>query len=126
MIALITGASSGIGEVFARKLAARGYDLIVVARREDRLRALAASLGTRVDVCVADLARDEGIATVERAIRECGDLALLVNNAGFGTLGRFWQIDVAGQERIASCTRPRHHAAHARGTGRDGGARPGR
>jgi uncharacterized protein len=100
MVAVITGASSGIGEVFARKLAARGYDLIVVARREDRLRALAANLGTHVDVCVADLARDEGIATVERAIRKCGDLALLVNNAGFGTLGRFWQIDVAGQERM--------------------------
>src|SRR5438067_6144229 len=99
-VALITGASSGIGEVFARKLASRGYDLIVVARREDRLRQLAGELATHVDVVAADLAQDEGIAAVERAIRECPSLDLLVNNAGFGTLGRFWQIDVAGQERM--------------------------
>jgi short-subunit dehydrogenase len=99
-VALITGASSGIGEVFARKLAARGYDLIVVARREDRLRILAAGLTTRVDVLIADLAEEEGIAAVERAVRECAPLRLLVNNAGFGTLGRFWEIDVAGQARM--------------------------
>jgi short-subunit dehydrogenase len=99
-VALITGASSGIGEVFARKLAARGYDLIVVARREDRLRALAADLATHVEVLPADLAHEDGIAAVERAIRECAELELLVNNAGFGTRGRFWEIDVAGQERM--------------------------
>jgi short-subunit dehydrogenase len=99
-VALVTGASSGFGEVFARKLAARGYDLILVARREERLRALAASLPVQADVVVADLAAEDGVASVERAIRECPRLELLINNAGFGTLGRFWEADLRGQEEM--------------------------
>jgi short-subunit dehydrogenase len=96
-VALITGASSGLGEVFARKLAARNYDLILVARREDRLRKLASSLQVRAEILVADLAGDAGLAANERKIRECEKLELLVNNAGFGTMGRFWETDLAGQ-----------------------------
>jgi short-subunit dehydrogenase len=99
-VALITGASSGIGSVFARKLAGRGYDLILLARREDRLRALAAELPVRANVLVADLSQDEGIAAAERAIGESPGLEMLVNNAGFGTLGRFWETDVEGQIRM--------------------------
>ena len=98
-VALITGASGGIGETFARKLAARGFDLILVARREDRLRALASEL-TGTQIIAADLTSDEGLRTVEQSIRDCPRLDLLVNNAGFGTLGRFWEADVQGQEQM--------------------------
>ena len=96
--ALITGASSGIGETFARALAARGYDLILIARREDRLRALAAQLsGIHTEVIAADLTTESGLEAAEHAIRNCLRLELLVNNAGFGTLGRFWTADLHGQ-----------------------------
>lgn len=98
-VALITGASSGIGESFARKLAARGYDLILVARREGRLRALAAELPAHSDVVAADLTSDDGLRSVEQAIQDCPRLDLLVNNAGFGTLKRFWVADLHGQEQ---------------------------
>ncbi len=92
--ALITGASSGIGEAFADAFAASGFDLVITARREDRLRALAARLeqqhGRRVHVIPADLA-DPG--AVERL---CGEIAArgiavdaLVNNAGFGVPGAY-------------------------------------
>ena len=99
-VALITGASSGIGEVFARKLAARGFDLILVARREDRMRVLAAELPVNSTIITADLTAEDGLAAVEQAIRNSGDLELLVNNAGFGTLGRFWVADLQGQEQM--------------------------
>lgn len=98
--ALITGASSGIGEVFARKLAQRGFDLMLVARREDRLRALAASLPTKAEVLVADLAADAGVSTVEQAIRDGENPDLLVNSAGFGVAGLFWEADPAAQMRM--------------------------
>ena len=99
-VALITGASSGIGETFARRLAARGYDLILVARRADRLRAIAADVPVHADVLAADLTTDEGLDQVESAIRNSTRLELLVNNAGFGTLKRFWEADLNGQEQM--------------------------
>lgn len=96
--ALITGASSGIGEEFARQLAAGGFDLTLVARREERLRALADELsaahGIRADVLASDLSDDEGIARVARAVENASDLVLLVNNAGFGTRGNFAEVDL--------------------------------
>lgn len=92
MIALVTGASSGIGTCFARALAERGYDLALVARRRDRLEALAAELPTKAHMFECDLAADA--AGLPARVREAGlDVDLLVNNAGFGTWGRFLELD---------------------------------
>jgi short-subunit dehydrogenase len=103
-LALVTGASSGIGAVFASQLAARGYDLILVARRKEKLEQLAAELeksrDVRVEVLAADLASDEGLKVVEARIGGMGAIDLLVNNAGFGTLGEFAKVDVAGQDQM--------------------------
>ena len=98
-LALVTGASSGIGAVFARKLAARGYRLILVARRHDRLEAVAEELGG-AEVIAADLAEDGGLKLVEERILAAPELELLVNNAGFGSMGRFFEIPVDSQDRM--------------------------
>jgi short-subunit dehydrogenase len=92
--ALITGASSGIGAEFARQLSARGEELILVARREDRLRALAEELPGTAHVVPCDLASEAG--ELHDRVRELGlEVDLLVNNAGFGTYGAFVDADAA-------------------------------
>lgn len=97
-IALITGASSGIGEAFARRLAAQGYNLILVARREGRLIQLATELQKRfnilAEIIVADLSNDVDVARIERRIADLPALALLVNNAGFGVPGDFVEANL--------------------------------
>jgi short-subunit dehydrogenase len=95
---VVTGASSGIGVEFARELAKRGQNLTLVARRAERLRALAEELerdhGVRAEVSVADIATDEGRAGLIAELAERGrDVEVLVNNAGFGSVGRFQEID---------------------------------
>ncbi len=100
-LALVTGASAGIGATFARHLAARGCDLMLVARREDRLQALAAELlaahGTACEVVSADLAVDADVARVCARIQSVPRLDYLINNAGFGTKGKYFHADLAGQ-----------------------------
>ena len=104
MLAVITGASSGLGVAFARKLAARGYDLLLIARREDRLRSIAREIGeqyhVRAEILAADLTDDAALTMVARRIRDAADLGLLVNNAGFGTLGYFFEADPHTQEQM--------------------------
>jgi hypothetical protein len=98
--ALITGASSGIGAAFAEALAAEGLDLILVARSEDKLRALAKQLAEvharRVEVVTADLTHAGAAAKVHAAAQALGmEVDLLLNNAGFGTVGSFVKQDAA-------------------------------
>lgn len=92
---LITGASSGLGALFARRLAARGSDLILVARRTDRLESLAAELsGVRVTTIGMDLSEPGAGAKLAAATAERGlTVTSLINNAGFGTHGLFHEAD---------------------------------
>jgi short-subunit dehydrogenase len=93
-IALVTGASSGIGAALARELSARGYDLILVARRAERMQELAQELSTSAQVITCDLASEaDALAGKVAALGLSVDL--LINNAGFGTHGRFAEIDAA-------------------------------
>lgn len=84
--ALITGASSGIGREIARLLAARGYELVIAARREDRLEELKRTLGVPCKIACTDLSVRTG---AERLFEENCDVDVLVNNAGFGVFGAF-------------------------------------
>ena len=89
-VAVVTGASSGIGAVYAERLAARGYDLVLVARRAGRLRSLSATLreafGGEVDVMDADLTKNDDIKRVEEVLATNPNVSLIVNNAGNGKL----------------------------------------
>lgn len=97
--ALITGATAGIGAAFTRRLASDGFDLVLLARNEERLNQTAEELRkayrVAVEVLPADLASEEGLTAAEERVRQGVDL--LVNNAGFGHPGKFLQVPVADE-----------------------------
>jgi uncharacterized protein len=97
-IALITGASTGIGAIYADRLARRGYDLILVARNQQRLNAAAEQLraetGVQVTPLLADLNDKVGLAKVEAVLRDDPNITMLVNNAGVGSVASILQADI--------------------------------
>lgn len=102
--ALVTGASSGIGAVYADRLAKRGYDLILVARNEQRLNAVADRLrgqtGRQIAVMVADLNDKTDLAKVETVLRTDENITMLVNNAGVGSVASILQAKVDTMEAM--------------------------
>jgi short-subunit dehydrogenase len=104
MTVLITGASAGIGEAFAREFARLGFDLIITARREERLKNLAAELaagqGVSVDVVSADLTNRADVQRLEDLIRNQDSLLTLINNAGFGVSGSYVEQSVERHQRM--------------------------
>lgn len=127
-IALVTGASDGIGREFARDLAARGLDLVIVARRGDWLEALSAELSSAHDVTVtvveADLGSTVGVERVLEAVRDL-DVGLLVAAAGFGTSGLLLDQPLAAEldmidvncRSVVALTHPIGRRLRARGRG---------
>jgi short-subunit dehydrogenase len=98
-LALVTGASAGLGAEFARQLAKKNYDLILVARDKARLQELAASLpNTSCEVYQADLTKAAELKHLEIKISSGQALDLLVNNAGFGTFGPFHTLNIEREE----------------------------
>jgi short-subunit dehydrogenase len=103
-VAVVTGASAGIGKEFCERLAARGHDLVVVARDGNRLEAMRTDLeqrhGNEVDVFPADLTRDDDVSRLAGLVAGLPRLALLINNAGFGTRGTLADASPAQQEAM--------------------------
>ena len=115
---MITGASSGIGRVFAHRLAASGHDVLLVARDAARLDAECAALraahGVEATALIADLSDDADIARVADRLRSESRLTMLVSNAGFGTRGTIETADPAGQSRMLRLhVQATHELVHA-------------
>ena len=128
-VAVITGASTGIGAIYADRLAKRGYDLVLVARNKQRLQAAAGRLhadtGVKVTPLMADLNKHADLAKVEAVLRDDPNVTMLVNNAGVGSVASILQADVDTMEamidlNITALTRLTYAAAPAfvaRGSG---------
>lgn len=102
--AVITGASTGMGEVFAHRLAMQGYNLLLVARNQERLEAVAeavnAKTGRTVDILPADLTKSDELAKVEEVLKNDPGVTMLVNNAGFGGVASVLNADVDQMENM--------------------------
>lgn len=102
--ALVTGASSGIGAVYAQRLAARGFDLLLVARDQERLEAAASALrdahGVQVEVLKADLTQKDDVLKLEQRLRSDSSISLLLNNAGIAADGLLANADLDQLERM--------------------------
>jgi short-subunit dehydrogenase len=103
-VALVTGASSGIGAIYADRLARRGHDLILVARSADKLKTLAAKLhadiGRKIEVFPADLTRKEDVLRVEQLLQSDDRIGILVNNAGIGATSTLVDSDADRLEEM--------------------------
>ncbi|HEY3824515.1 MAG TPA: SDR family oxidoreductase [Bryobacteraceae bacterium] len=103
-LAVITGASSGIGAIYADRLARRGYDLLLVARDQRRMADLASKIvgetGSDVDILTADLTDSGDLAKLEKILREDSRVTLLMNNAGLGATAPLLKSDIADMERM--------------------------
>jgi short-subunit dehydrogenase len=102
--ALVTGASSGIGAIYAERLAARGFDLLLVARDQERLETAASKLraehGVQVEVLKADLTQKDEVLKLEQRLRSDSSISLLLNNAGVATDGLLANADMDQLERL--------------------------
>ncbi|MBW2561236.1 MAG: SDR family NAD(P)-dependent oxidoreductase, partial [Deltaproteobacteria bacterium] len=100
----ITGASAGIGASYAKAFAKKGFDLVLLARRRDRLQALANRMESdypiHCEILSADLADSEEIKKVAQHIRQIDNLDIVINNAGFATVGHFTDIPIEKSKRM--------------------------
>lgn len=99
MKALVTGASSGIGEEIAKELAKRGYDIILVARNEEKLKDVASKIKTNTRIITIDLSNKENCKKLYEETKN-EDIDILINNAGFGVHGKFCDTDLAKEVQM--------------------------